>query len=80
MAELTPLRQILYRKGMTHEMLHDITKEMFHTPIGMDRISKLATGRQKNVSIHTLLKLAYALEVSLDELVDKKFFQDSEMQ
>lgn len=80
MAELTPLRKILYRKGMTHEMLHDITKVMFHTPIGMDRISKLATGRQKNVSIHTLLKLAYALEVSVEELIDKEFFQQTEMQ
>ena len=75
----TKMREIMHEKGITHQVLHDITDELFITPVGMDRISKMATGKLINVSVHTLLKIAYALNVSINELVEEEYFIETEM-
>lgn len=75
----TKMREIMHEKGITHQILHDITDELFITPVGMDRISKMATGKLINVSVHTLLKIAYALNVTINDLVEDEYFIETEM-
>jgi len=75
----TKMRQIMHEKGITHQVLHDITDELFIIPVGMDRISKMTSGKLINVSVHTLLKVAYALNVNINDLVEEEHFIETEM-
>lgn len=75
----TKMREIMHEKGITHQVLHDITDELFITPVGMDRISKMTSGKLINVSVHTLLKIAYALNVTINDLVEDEYFIETEM-
>lgn len=60
---LTKLIKIRKEKGLTQEGLARKANISFHTLV------KIESGRIKNPKIDTVVKLAEALDVSLDELI-----------
>ena len=60
------IEQLRKEKGYTFEKLSELSG------ISTGRLSDLATGKRNNPTMDTLIKLADALDVSLDELVGRK--------
>ena len=60
------IEQLRKEKGYTFAKLSELTR------ISTGRLSDLATGKRNNPTMDTLIKLADALDVTLDELVGRK--------
>ena len=60
------IEQLRKEKGYTFAKLSELTR------ISTGRPCDLATGKRNNPTMDTLIKLADALDVSLDELVGRK--------
>jgi DNA-binding Xre family transcriptional regulator len=71
---MTKLKKILKEKDITQRELYGLIKEKCNIPIGEDRISKIVHGKLTNYSMHTLLKICLALDVSPNEIVEKDNF------
>lgn len=68
MAE-TKLSQILRSRNMNYREFQVLLWEKTGYYLGQDRISKITTGKQKDLLVSTAKKIAEALDVKLDELV-----------
>ncbi len=71
MGKLTKLRRILIEKGITQRELENRTEIEFKIPVKQDRISAISIGRQKNITLITLCKLAHCLGVEPADLIEE---------
>jgi DNA-binding Xre family transcriptional regulator len=65
----TKLMGILNERKMNYREFQILLYEKTGYYLGTDRISKIATGKQKDILASTAKKIAEALEVKLDEVV-----------
>ena len=68
MAE-TKLSKILQDRKMNYRDFQLLVHEKTGYYLGSDRISKITTGKQKDLLVSTAKKIAEALNVKLDEIV-----------
>lgn len=68
MAE-TKLSQLLRERKMNYRDFQILLWEKTGYYLGQDRISKITTGKQKDLLVSTAKKIAEALQVKLDEIV-----------
>tara|TARA_R110001592_G_scaffold139139_3_gene358948 strand:- start:3128 stop:3361 length:234 start_codon:yes stop_codon:yes gene_type:complete len=71
---MTKIKKILLDKSMSQKDLYEVIKKGCKTPIGKDRISKIVNGKMTNYSMHTLLKLCMALDVTPNDLLEREGF------
>lgn len=64
------LAQLLQDLGMTQTEFYYLIIHKTGKTIGMDRISKMVSGKLTNYSIDTAKTIAKALEVGIEEIVD----------
>ena len=75
---MTKIKKILIEKSMSQKDLYNAINENCKTPIGKDRISKIGNGKLTNYSMHTLLKLCMALDVTPNDLLEREIFMEKE--
>lgn len=82
MSKVTKLKQLLIDKGMKQSDLVKKLNEVATSPLPQYQISKICTGKLTNYSVHTLIKICRALEVTPNEVLDKNdymnLFKESE--
>ena len=71
---MTKIKKILIEKSISQKDLYNAIIENCKTPIGKDRISKIVNGKLTNYSMHTLLKLCMALDVTPNDLLEREIF------
>lgn len=76
---MTKLQRILNERGMSQVNLYSLIKEKCNTPIGLDRISNIASGKLKNYNVNTLLKLCIALDCTPNDIVERDYFMHTEL-
>lgn len=68
----TKLRAILDAREITYEALQKMILHKFPGyKLGIDRISRFCTGKSSNVHLQVAVKIAKALDVKLDDIVDE---------
>jgi len=66
------LKNILIERNMSYKQLQDkILQQNPGYVLGFDRISKICNRRQTNFDLQLAIKIAKALDVSLDDIVDE---------
>jgi len=67
---MTKLERILTEMGWTQRDLQRAIENKFGVKIGDDRISKLYTGRLKDIKMKTAKMIASTLNVTIDEICE----------
>ena len=70
----TKLRKMLREKNMSQKQLYFRIKERCGTPIGLDSISQIVSGKKQNYNIFTLMKICHALNCSPNDIIEKDLF------
>jgi DNA-binding Xre family transcriptional regulator len=66
---MTKLKLILNAQGLTQLDLHNKSKKMCIVPIPKYALSKIYTGKLKNFSVPTLIKLCKCLNLTPNDIV-----------
>lgn len=75
---MTKLRMLLDERGIKQRELYEIIAEKCITPIGLDRISKIVSGKSTNYEVNTLMKICIALDVTPNDVLERDPFIKSE--
>jgi DNA-binding Xre family transcriptional regulator len=82
MSKVTKLKQLLIDRGMKQSDLVNKINDVALSPLPQYQISKICTGKLTNYSVHTLIKICRALDVTPSEVLDKQdylhLFEESE--
>jgi DNA-binding Xre family transcriptional regulator len=73
---MTKIQIILKQRKMSQKDLLDAIKATSKSPIPQYLISKIVSGKAVNYHVHTLLKICRALEVTPNEILRKKDYDD----
>ena len=69
---VTKIRLILLERGMTQKQLLQIINEQAKVPVPQYQLSRIVNGKVSNYHVNTLIKICRALEVTPNEILQKK--------
>jgi DNA-binding Xre family transcriptional regulator len=69
---VTKLRMLLLERGMTQKQLLEIINEQAVTCVPQYQLSRIVNGKATNYHVNTLIKICRALEVTPNEILQKK--------
>jgi DNA-binding Xre family transcriptional regulator len=73
---MSKLKSILKSRKMTQKQLFNQIKEVCNTPVPLYQISRITSGKTKNFTIVTMMKICRALEITPNELLTKADYSD----
>lgn len=73
----TKLQALLKLRKISYQKLSDMIQEIKPGYVlGLDRISKICTGKQPNYHVQTAVLIATVLNVSLDDIVEMEIITE----
>jgi DNA-binding Xre family transcriptional regulator len=73
---MSKLKKILETRQMSQKQLFNQIKELCHTPVPLYQISRISSGKTKNFTIVTMIKICRALEITPNDLLTKSDYTD----
>lgn len=71
----TKINRIMIEKGFTQKDLHEKIGAICKTKVTLAMLSRIISGKQKNVHSDTLIKICVALGVSPNDVLDAESFK-----
>lgn len=71
----TKINAVMQSKGISQKELHSKITEICNTQVTLAMLSRIISGKQKNIYVDTLIKICVALEISPNEVLDAEQFK-----
>lgn len=71
----TKINRIMTQKGVTQKELYERIGAICKTKVTLAMLSRIISGKQKNLYVDTLIKICLALEISPNEILDAEQFK-----
>jgi DNA-binding Xre family transcriptional regulator len=71
----TKINAVMQIKSITQKELHAKIKDICNTQVTLSMLSRIISGKQKNIYVDTLIKICVALEISPNEVLDAEQFK-----